>query len=234
MPFVESLQLEMPTTFPAAEYEGFMTAAKSVLLPIKTDAWKEFAGASNLIGWRFRGAAEYMDEYLESWNKLGSNVGFEELYKRERSLFGMFSSAVSCLESTSYALYALASHPAVLGVSFREAEQRKCNPLRLRNALASHARASLLVSALSAIIDSQELALLIDFRNRMTHRSNIPRVIYGAMGSELPLAKALQFAATSSSPAWEADASHLGSLFFWIASSLGRVLNSGEVLASHP
>ncbi len=224
----------MPTEFPVKEYEGFMSAAKGVLLQVKNNAWKEFGGASNLIAWRFRGTYEYMNHYLKSWKELGANVGFEELYRRERSLFGMFSSAVSCLESASYASYALASHPEVLGVPFGETEQRKCNPRQLRNTLASCSPGSPLVTGLSEIIDSQEWRLLIDFRNRMNHRSNIPRVISGAMGSEPPPAKALQFSATSSSPAWEADESHLMSLFCWLTRSLGQVLIGGGLLASRP
>ena len=47
--------LEMPESFPADEYTQFRQAAREVLTnPAKGDAWREFAGASNLIGWRFR------------------------------------------------------------------------------------------------------------------------------------------------------------------------------------
>jgi hypothetical protein len=44
-----------------------MAAARSVLLkPLKGSEWKEFAGASNLIGWRFRAASEDWEAYKRS------------------------------------------------------------------------------------------------------------------------------------------------------------------------
>jgi hypothetical protein len=234
MAFNDLLKLDLPDAFPAHEYSDFMAAARAVLLPNKTEAWKEFAGASNLIGWRFRSSFEDMRTYIASWQKYGANVSFEEIYLRERALFGMFSSGVSCVESVCYASYALASHPSVLGLVFGEPEQRRCNPSQLRNALGSHSRAKALVSDLTALTNSNEWNLWVDLRNRMTHRSNLPRIIYAAVGSTPPPAKALQFAATSSTPAFEADESHLEALFLWLSKSLGQLLTGGRHLASGP
>ena len=51
--FSNVLQLEMPQSFPLAEYEAFVNAVRRVT-DAYSDARKEFNGASNLIGWRFR------------------------------------------------------------------------------------------------------------------------------------------------------------------------------------
>ena len=234
MAFNNELKLNLPNSFPAREFEGFMRAARAILLPSKAEAWREFAGASNLIGWRFRSSYEDMMSYLESWRTYGADVKFEELYLRQRALFGMFVSGVSCIESTCYAAYALASHPSLLGLPFGDAEQKKCSPAKLRTAILSHSAAPALAAALKSLIDAREWRLWVDLRNRMTHRSNLPRIIRGAVGALPPPAKALQFAATSSTPAFEADEGDLDALFVWLSQSLGELLDGGRLLAERP
>jgi hypothetical protein len=54
----------------------------------------------------------------------------------------------------------------------------------------------------------------------MTRRSNLPQIILGAVGAEPPPTKALQIAATTSIPAFEADIPHLETLFAWLAIAL--------------
>ena len=212
-----------------------MAAARSITLsPTKSDAWQELSGASNLIGWRFRACHEDMNRYVESWRKVGQNVSSEEMYSRERALFGMFTAGVSCIESTCYALHALASHPKLLGLPFGEREQRNCNPTRLKECLAKYPNAQALAAALNLLTSSTEWDLWVDLRNRMTHRSNLPRIIPGAIGFEPPPAKALHFAATSSTPGFEADVSHLERMFAWLSQSLRGLLLEGQAFACLP
>jgi len=206
--------------------------AAAILLRQKTILWTEFAGASNLIGWRFRSCFEEMTAYRESWAKVGSHAPHEEQYARERALFGMFTSGVSCVESACYALHSLASHPSVLGLSFGEKEQRACTPSILRERLAEETRAIKHVSALASVLESKQWALWIDFRNRMSHRANLPRIVRGAMGSDPPPAKAIQFAATSSTRALESDDSQFEEMFSWLPMSLRSVLIGGTHLAT--
>ena len=88
--------IEMPDDFPVEELTQFMASARKVLLePVKSPAWQEFAGASNLIGWRFRASSEDWLTYKNSVAKLGDGAGHDELFRRERALFGMFSTGVS-------------------------------------------------------------------------------------------------------------------------------------------
>lgn len=202
-----------------------MAKARDIMLtPTMSDEWKELGGAANVIGWRFRACHEHMTEYVESWSTHGANISFEEMYHRERALFEMFSAGVSCIESTCYAINALASHPKLLNLLFSEREQRRCSPSRLYECLAKHDRARPLANSLDVLINSSEWVLWDGLRNRMIHRSNLPRIVQGAIGVEPPPAKALHFSATTSTPAFEEDVSHLDAMFSWLANSLRDLL----------
>jgi hypothetical protein len=231
MQFVKEFQIELPNEFPAVEYRDYVTGAKETLLPEKGPSWAEFAGASNLIGWRFRACFEDMSAYLSSWRDRGANVDLEEVYQRERWLFGMFTAGVSCLESTTYSIHALASHPKVVGVPFGDKEQKSSGVGSLRSALANSEPAEPVVKSLTAILKSGEWKTWVDFRNRMTHRSNLPRIIKGSAGSAPPPAQALEFAGTSSTRRFSADEQGLVALYTWLSHNLQSLLAAGALFA---
>lgn len=232
MVFSTEHQLELPDDFPAQEMVAFMAAARSVtLLPEKSPAWTQLGGASNLIGWRYRSCHEDMNTYIGSCKRFGSNVSFEEIYLREKALFGMVTAGVSCIETACYALNALASHPKLLALPFGENEQRNCTPTFLQKQLTKCSEAKALAACLKMVLDSKEWELWVALRNRMTHRSNLPRYIRGAVGSEPPPAKILEFAATTSTPAFIGDERSLRNLFTWLSKSLRNLLIEGRAFA---
>lgn len=232
MRFVKEFQIELPDEFPAVEYHDYWEAASAVLHdPHKGAAWAEFAGASNLIGWRFRSCFEAMSWYLDSWHARGYDAKHEEIYQREARLFTMFTSGVSSLESTVYSLYAVASHPKVLGVAFGVDEQRHAGVKTLQSALGNAAQAQPLASGLSVILGAPEWERWVEFRNRMTHRSNLPRIIKASVGSAPPPGKTLDFAATSSTAAFSGDEHDLVSLYDWLAAKLRELVVAGTALA---
>jgi hypothetical protein len=224
MTFVDELKLELPVEFPATEFTALVRRARAILCEPMSDVWQEFAGASNLIGWRFRGAFEAQISYAESWQRYGNAGDIEELYCRDRALFSMFSSGVSCLESTSYAAYALASHPKVLNIVFDETNRRNCSLNSLRKAIADAPFASGLRSAIKEVTDAVEWSTWRDLRNRMTHRSNPPQEIVGNCGGPPPVAMPVQFAATSSTKSFVVDLNGLRELNLWLAKSLQSLL----------
>ena len=227
--------IEMPDDFPVDELTRFMAAARRVLLAAGTPpAWQEFGGASNLIGWRFRASSEDCLAYKTSLAKYGDEAAHDELYRRERYLFGMFSAGVSCIEATTYALAALASHPSVLALPFGLIEQRGCTPRKLVEWLTPHAAASALVGTLTRLHSSQEWQLWVALRNRMAHRTNLPRNIFGAVGGPAPIVTPLNFAATSSTPLVDADISDFERLRNWLAISLEALLLAGRQLVDIP
>ena len=224
----------MPKEFPDAEATQFMAIARRVLLtPNMATVWAEFGGATNLIAWRFRAASEDWEFYKASLASY-SNPTHEELFRRERALFGMFTSGVSALESTIYAIAALMSHPAVLTIPFGPAEQRKCGPARLLDWLTPHARATRLCGILATLLASSEWSLWIDLRNRMTHRSDLPRNIYASIGAPPPITKPLLFAATSSTPHIDADTTDFDALYLWLASTIRELVNEAGTVANVP
>jgi len=230
MKFNNQYQLDLPDAFPSDAFAIFMEGGRSLFLPDNTDGWKEFAGASNLIGWRYRTCYAGMDAYLSSWKTLGVAVGFDELFKREQSLFMMFVSGTSCLDSCCYALYAVANHPRVLSLPFGPNEQRQCSPKSLYRVLVSNSRGRELYTALDIMLTSKYWILWNDLRNRMTHRSNLPRITFASFGSPPPTAKPIRFAATSSTPELEGDEDFLKNLFDEFTNSLRNILIAGTAL----
>jgi hypothetical protein len=220
--------LDVPDDFPVDELAAFMTAARRVLLRGgQGSEWSEFAGASNLIGWRYRGSSEDWLHYKRSWETDGADVNHEGIYRRERALFGMFTAGVSCIESTAYALAALSSHPEVLAIKFESSEQRACSPRRMLEWVSPVPKGAALARALTKLCASAEWKVWVELRNRMSHRSNLPRMIFGAVGGAPPPAKALHFAATSSTPIVEGDLQSFDALHAWLTRSLTELLVEG-------
>lgn len=224
--------LEMPEDFPIEELTQFMAIARRILLKLeKSSSWVEFGGAANLIGWRYRASFEYWQTYKYSLTKF-TNPTHEELFQRERALFGMFSAGVSVLESTTYAIAALLSHTSILSLKFGPDEQRACTPRRLSVWLVQYPQAAELSGILKVLLDSNELSVWIDLRNRLTHRSNLPRIIHASVGAPLPVSKPIIFAKTSSTPPIDADIADFDALHQWLAKTLRELLVVTSKVAS--
>lgn len=231
MRYCDEYCINVPDDFPVDALTRFMAAARRVLLqPQMGPEWLEFGGASNLIGWRFRATKEDWEIYKRSWSELGVSAPHEEVYSREKTLFAMFSAGVSCMDSTAYALAALASHPRVLALPFGPKEQRACSLSRLNEWLMHRAPSTGLSAELQLVCTSNEWKLWGDLRNRMSHRSNLPCVSIASMGAPLPPAKALHFASTSSTPPIEGDLQLFDAMHLWLANALETLLTEGAAL----
>lgn len=232
MPFSEILQLYVPSLFPLAAFEGFVKSARAVMTD-NSQARREFGGASNIIGWRFRACVEDKEGYMASWRQYGSDVSFDAIYLRERLLFGTFVSGVSCVEAAIYACYALASDPSVFGLEFGEETRRhKSGARHLLEKIKSVNESLGLVSVLHQLLDSDEWKLWKDFRNTMTHRSNLPCIIHAAIGGPLPPSNPLEFASTWSSKALCGDEAAFDQLLRWLSGSLEQLFQGGTQLAN--
>jgi len=221
--------INVPDDFPVDELTSFRVAAHRVLLqPNKAEAaWREFAGASNLIVWRYRASSENWLLYKQSCQIKGDDPDHEELYCRERAFFYMFTSGVSCIESTVYALAALASHPCVASISFGPTKHRDgSKPEKLCKWLLNKPRAAPLRQALSKLSESPEWKQGRELRNRMVHRSNIPRMII----SPPPAAEALDYDATSSTESIQSGLKLSNDFHDWLTRSLTELLVGGTEL----
>jgi hypothetical protein len=220
--YLKELCISMPASFPADDFITFMARARSVLLNPKGAEWSEFAGASNLMGWRYRNAVECLDDFATSWEQYGdAKADHEEFYKRDRALFGLFSASVSCVEATCYGICALASHPRILGLPFGPKEQKRAYPSQVRDALKSKMPNAPLVQTLDTMLLSPEWEMWLELRNRTSHRSNLPRIITGVIGGgPLPPSPPMNVAATSSTKAFAADLDDLERRVTWLGATL--------------
>lgn len=232
MTYCVELCLDLPDDFPSIEFIEFMAEARRVLIPggNTSSAWKEFGGASNLIAWRYRASFDAWHEHRTSVETHGGGRNHEDVYEQELSLFLMFAAGVSCIESMTYALAAAASDQNVCGIAFTDKEQRVCSPSRLRIWLAPYPKATELVKTLNDLMVAPEWSIWVDLRNRMTHRSNLPRRIYGSVGAPLPKVNPLNYASTSSTPEVDADFADWDALHHWLAQRLKSLLLSGTAL----
>jgi hypothetical protein len=232
MTFCTELGIEMPDDFPVTAFTAFMVEARRVLIPggNTSAAWKEFGGASNLIGWRYRASFDAWVELRNSVKAYGGGRNHEEVYQQERALFLMFSAGVSCIESTGYALAAAASDPSVCGIAFASKEQRACSLGPLLAWLTPHANATGVVTALQALNAAPEWNVWVNLRNRMTHRSNLPKRHFLSVGSPPPQVNPLNYAPTSSSTEVDADFADWDALHQWLANQVQELLLAGTAL----
>jgi hypothetical protein len=222
----------MPVSFPANEFTTLRARARAVLTNPKGAEWSEFAGASNLMAWRFRSAAESLDEFARSWNQYGdARADHEEFYKRERALFGFFSAGVSCVDSTCYGIYALASHPRILRLPFGTNERRNAYPAKVRDAVQSKLPNAPIVATLNTMVASPEWTTWMGFRNRTSHRSHLPNIIEGrADGTPPPPSPPMNVAATSSTPAFTATLNELDGRMTWLGVTLRALFADATAL----
>lgn len=231
MPFSEILQLHMPNLFPVSAFEEYVNRARAVAEP-GNEANHEFGRAVNLIGWRFRACIEDKEGYMASWRQYGADVSFDAIYLRERLLFGVFVSGVSCIEATIYSCYALASYPNVFNLTFDEHTRRfKSGLKQLTKELRMIDPTIMLISVLEELDNSEQWRMWKDLRNTMAHRSYLPRIIHAAIGADLPPDKVLDFAATWSTKALNGDEATFDELLYWLSGSLTKLFNAGAMLA---
>jgi hypothetical protein len=223
MTYCDEVAIEMPDSFPCDELTRLRAAARDLLTPQKPPAWAEFAGASNLIAWRFRSFVESSNDAL-----VAPGATHDEIYRQEQMLFLAACSAVSCVEAMGYATHALASDPQVLGLPFGPDEQRRSNPATVRDLLTRNVANRAVTQPWVELADACEWNLLRDLRIRMFHRSNLPRIVTGTMGGPPPPASPTQYASTSSTPALTVD--EVPTLEPWLADSISSLLSAAIAL----
>lgn len=217
--------IEMPDSFPCDQFTRIRAAARELFTAPRPPAWAEFAGASNLIAWRFRSFVESANSALKA-----SRDTHENAYREEQMLFLAVASAVSSIEATSYATHALASDSRVLGVPFGAKEQRQCTPTTVSKMLLTQSGDHAVVQSWQALTAAPEWKLIRDLRIRMFHRSNLPSIVTGTVGGPPPAAAPTRFAQTSSTPALRID--HVAALEPWLAATLESLLDSAIALVT--
>jgi hypothetical protein len=230
MPYFDTLCINMPPTFPTAQFTQFLDRGRQVLIGPNgpTPEWKEFGLASNIIGWRYRAAHEALEHLRGRYITTSGPIDHEDLYQRECALFTLFTAGVSCIEAC---VYGIAAHTSrAVGFPFGINEQRACKPTKLRDWLKPHPAASALTTVVQDVIDSSEWALWVEVRNRLSHRGNLPGIIYAAMGGPLPATNPILFAETTSTAAIDMGVNELNAHFDWITATLTKLMLEAKAL----
>jgi hypothetical protein len=227
--FSEVLKLDLPDLFPLQEFEQYHFAAREVL-PRPSDYRTEFGRASNVTAWRFRACVEHKTTLCASWAAEGPH-SFEALYFQERNLFEMFACGVSTIESVCYACYALLSFVEP-SLPFDEPARRAwTSPGKVVSLLGRTRPQSALTAALQEVIASREWRVWRRYRNAMSHRGSVPRIIRGLVGGSPPPPLIFQFAPTSSTDALEGNEEVLTHHLLWLAASTRKLFVAGAALA---
>ena len=230
MPYFDTLCINMPPTFPTAQFTKFLERGRQVLIGPDgtTPEWKEFALASNIVGWRYRAAHEALEHLCGRYTTTGGPVDHEDLYQRECALFTLFTAGVSCVEAS---IYAVAAHTSTaIGFPFGTKEQRACGPAKLRDWLKPHVAASDLMAVVQSVVDSSEWALWVEVRNRLSHRGNLPGIIYAAVGGTAPKTNPILFDETTSTAGIDMNVRELNSHFKWITDTLSCLMRETVAL----
>jgi len=228
---LEEMKIDMPDEFPAVEFTDFMARVRAIMLPEKGPEWTELASASNLVAYRFRSTAEAFESFARSWEQHGAGgADHNELYLRERAFFIMFASGLSCLEATCYGIQAVASHKKVLHFAFGEDEQRSSSPDSLRKALRGFDQAAPLRKTIKRMMRAREWRVYTQLRNRMAHRSVLPRLIKLSEGAVAPAKQRFEAIKTTSSDAVSLSLDDLRTLILWLADALRGLLVGATAL----
>ncbi len=227
--------IDMPIAFPEVQAAEFKDLARETAEGSTGGslAWTEFAGASNLIAWRFRSA-------LESWHKYQEIEAIkakthEDYYQQECLFFNMFASAVSCIESSTYAIAAILSHDSMLSMPFNAKEQKNCSPYNLHTWLLksnNQKKVEVLEKVFKSLLASDEWNRFQEIRNRLSHRSNLPRHLFASVGCATPAADLINYGGTTSTKKIEASLSDFDALVTWLSKTLCELLNAGIALMS--
>ncbi len=131
------------------------------------------------VAYRFRAASEYCREFEDLFQAPGGAApGVEVVYRQERALFGFFVSGLACLESFSFALYALGAFykPRKFGLS--SGHLKSITPLDVADRLGRHWPGALVSTQMAALIKDDTFKVWNSIRNVLSHRAVPPRTIW--------------------------------------------------------
>lgn len=218
------LPIVVPPSFPSAAYEDYRDVATRIILEASDEIWIEFQSACEGVAWRYRAFCEYADNYKSQYEKISD---IENIYLTDKFLFGLFINAVSTVECLSYSVWSLLSAPMVLSVSFTSREKRGCNPASLCKLLQTIEGAGSLHAAVEELDQSTTWQLCTSLRNRMTHRSKMPRITSIGLGPP-----STSLAETTSTEQVKVDADFVNQLIAWLSDTIATMCTECRILAT--
>jgi len=173
----------MPSDFPRLEYEAVHQRVSSARGGDVN--YHHYAGAWNAVSYRFRGAVDSGDSFIESLRTHGTAPQPPERYRQERLIFEFFSSGFSVFEALFFALYAIG---LFLGRSeFALAtprDQQLVTPARTRDAYQKAFGNDPIIPVIANAFSDPGFQSFREIRNVLTHRAAPGRLIYASLGSD--------------------------------------------------
>ncbi|QDV38782.1 hypothetical protein [Tautonia plasticadhaerens] len=232
MAFCQSLQFELPDSFPLEPWETLLDLGR-IFKPQQPEAWGDLASAMISVAYRYRSCCEALDSIVDGWdpNLRRGLEYFEAGYRQQRGLFSFFTCGVAAIESGTYACHVYACQRGILDWTDERARRSNSDPLKLARALGAVLPENHpLPVSLKAISASGEWKRWKDFRNTFSHRSVKSRSSTGSIGGTPPARKMFDYGSTWSMPELVGDESVLRVKVEWIEERLRTVLVEGARL----
>lgn len=216
-------RIVMPLQFPSEVFDEYRDTGLRLMRLAQDDHWTEFSSACTNVAWRYRACWDHAESYKACYTTLGP---IEAVYQTERHYFGTYTNGLSAIESMLYSLHALLASSKLLGWPFSETERKKRLPNyalgRIENEPQVKRRFANIHQVLRELIDCRYWLVCKERRNRMYHRSRIPRHL--AIGDGPPR---FRLPATSSTEKDPADLASIETLVDWLSDKIRELSMAG-------
>lgn len=168
----------MPKAFPNKSYESIHKIMKGMKDKFHL-SWKQYAGAWNAIGYRFKSCAENDRIFTQSMLKTGKSPEPHERYIQERALFYFFVNGLSALESLLFGLYAIVSFvkPKEFPIE-TERDLKAINPKLTRDKFKKNFKTYDIANSLIKLLEDKRYIEWKEIRNILAHRASPGREFF--------------------------------------------------------
>lgn len=193
MPISRKFDVELPENFDWQSYDDVAEIATNIAnpndasAPKKVNAWFGFTAGWVGFAMRFRAAVEYDNEFRSQITRNPSPTRPEQ-YLQERALFGCISSTLSAIDCFYMAIYCLAN--SISEQYFPLSLDKDLNKYPRAVAAAYHRfmPQDPFASIVTSSVKSNQLELLSNLRNSLTHRGILPRKTFLSNHTDVPAA----------------------------------------------
>jgi hypothetical protein len=166
--------VELPSSFDVGSFDSVTVhlAPYQGSHPVEK---RTFSAAWNAVGYRYRAAHEYHEEFSASVS-VSATPGGDVRYRQDHCLFGFASSGLSSLECICFASHCIGSicAPAAFPIS-AASDLRQITPDKVLKRLRTRYPAHVLTVTMAAVLSAVEFSDLSDLRNFLSHRGTLLR-----------------------------------------------------------
>lgn len=182
----KTIGFSLPSPFPGELFDD-VNLRISNRLSGGIHPWREFSGGWNAVAYRLRATQEHDVAFRSMLVTPGG--GWDRRFHEENTLFGFFTSGVSCLDAFCYATYAVGhAHRPIDFPMTSSKDLRSIGIERTTGAVERRFPGSSLALALRSLVGDDMFKQWIVIRNVLVHRLSPGRTIFLSAG--VPFASA--------------------------------------------